>query len=53
MSKKVECPNCIGTGEEFVKGKYPRLCRTCTGEGTVNEEVAHNYLDEHLFDSLY
>jgi len=50
--KKTECPNCLGSGEEFYKGKYPRPCYICKGAGVVNIEVAQNYLDEHLFDSL-
>ena len=49
---KTECPNCLGTGEEFFKGKWPRTCYICKGKCTVSVEVAQNYLDEHLFDSL-
>jgi|TARA_R110000823_G_scaffold301535_1_gene422544 DnaJ-class molecular chaperone len=52
MSKLIECPNCLGTGDEFVKGKYPRKCRTCTGEGVVSSDIASNFIDEHLYDSL-
>ena len=52
MSKLVECPNCIGTGEEFVKGKYPRACYTCGGKGVVTTDIASNFIGEHLYDSL-
>lgn len=53
MSKKlVECPNCIGTGSEFWKGKYPRTCRTCQGEGVVDKIISDDFLENHLYDSL-
>ena len=52
MSKLVECPNCIGAGVELIKGKYPKQCRTCAGLGMVNEDVEHDYLENHLYDSL-
>lgn len=52
MSKLVQCPNCFSTGEEFYKGKYPRKCRTCEGQGMVSIYIASNFISEHLYDNL-
>jgi hypothetical protein len=52
MSKLVDCPNCLGIGEEVIKGKYARLCRTCKGQGKVDSDVEHDFLENHLFDEL-
>jgi DnaJ-class molecular chaperone len=52
MNKLIECPNCIGTGDDFVNGKYPRKCRTCKGEGVVHADTVSNYIEEHLYDTL-
>jgi DnaJ-class molecular chaperone len=52
MSKLTECPNCLGTGEEFYKGRYPRQCKTCKGQGVVTTDVYHNFLGEHLYDTI-
>jgi hypothetical protein len=48
-SKKVECPQCLGT-HEFMKGnengkgfKY-RECKMCDEDGQVEEEIAEDYL---------
>jgi len=51
-NKLVECPKCIGTGDEFWKGKHPRKCRTCLGKGVVDKVVADDFIENHLFDSI-
>lgn len=43
-NKLVECPNCLGTCEELYKGRFPKKCTTCKGDGMVNEDVANNYI---------
>tara|TARA_R110002124_G_scaffold281430_1_gene455646 strand:+ start:5329 stop:5493 length:165 start_codon:yes stop_codon:yes gene_type:complete len=45
MPKLVECPNCLGTTEELYKGKYPRTCHTCKGEGMVDEIISDAYIN--------
>lgn len=35
MKRLIECPTCVGTGEEFFKGKIVRVCGTCKGEGVI------------------
>jgi len=52
MSKLVECPNCIGAGEELIKGKFLKQCHTCKGLGMVSQDIERDYLENHLYDSL-
>lgn len=42
MSKLVECPNCLGTGEEILK-RRARACSTCGGVGKVDNDIAEAY----------
>lgn len=46
MSKKsnIECPCCLGTGEEIYKGKFPKSCSLCKGEGNVDSVLAEDYI---------
>ena len=62
MSKKVECPSCIGTGQEVYKGKYPKKCSLCKGEKIVESELAEDFVaslniieikDGEIFDTEY
>jgi len=48
MSKLVECPNCLGVGEEVIKGKYLKLCRFCKGDGMIDKELSESLIDEKL-----
>jgi len=50
MSKLVECPSCIGTGEVLHKGKYIKKCKYCDGDGMVPQVIADAFIDEHLWD---
>ena len=43
-NKLVECPNCLGVGEELYKGRFPKTCSTCKGNGMVNKDVESVYL---------
>jgi len=52
MSKLVECPNCLGTGEEVIKQKYARPCRFCKGIGMLDEEIAESLIDEKFYEDL-
>ena len=52
MSKLVECPNCLGTGEEVIKGRYAKPCKYCNGEGMLDSEIAESLIDEHFYDDL-
>lgn len=52
MSKLVECPNCLGTGEELIKGKYMKKCKYCDGTGKTEELIASAFLDGHLYDTI-
>lgn len=51
-NNKLECPNCIGSGEEFVKGKYPKACHLCKGEKVVEQAIAEDFIHNHLYDTL-
>lgn len=44
MNKLVECPNCLGSGEELHKGRFPKTCTTCKGDGVVDKLVSQAYL---------
>lgn len=44
MNKLVECPNCLGSGEELHKGRFPKTCTTCKGDGVVDKLVSEAYL---------
>jgi DnaJ-class molecular chaperone len=51
MNKLVECPNCLGTGEEFFKGRFPRGCSTCKGEGVVDKSIENAFVkDLHIYN---
>lgn len=52
MSQLVECPNCLGTGEELIKGKYMKPCRFCKGEGMLEDEIAESLIDERFYEDL-
>jgi DnaJ-class molecular chaperone len=49
MSNLVECPNCLGSGEEVYKKNYVKTCKYCKGDGMVNEEISESLLNQHLF----
>tara|TARA_R110000772_G_scaffold54130_1_gene123554 strand:- start:66820 stop:66975 length:156 start_codon:yes stop_codon:yes gene_type:complete len=51
MENKVECPNCLGTGEGATR-RVVRKCVICKGGGFVSEDMYHHYIEEHLFDNL-
>ena len=51
MSKLVECPNCLGTGEALVYGKYMKQCKFCKGHGVVDMVTAKGLINEHLLDN--
>jgi len=44
MNKLVECPNCLGTGEELFKGRFPKKCTTCKSDGMVSEDIANVFI---------
>jgi DnaJ-class molecular chaperone len=44
MNKLVECPNCLGVGEELYNGKFPKTCGTCKGDGMVDKDIAKVYI---------
>ena len=52
MSKLIDCPNCLGTGEALVKGRYMKTCKFCKGDGVVSSEIAEALVDEHLLDDI-
>lgn len=46
---KEDCPNCLGTGEEFNRRrKKGKSCHICKGEGTVDEIIADAYLHQEI-----
>jgi len=52
MSKLVECPNCLGTGEEVIKGTRVVVCSYCSGNGMMDSELAESLIDERFYDDL-
>ena len=49
MENKIECPNCLGQGEEFNRRtKKPKECKLCEGEGSVEEIVSDAYLHQMI-----
>lgn len=52
MSKLVECPNCLGTGETLKKGKFLKTCPYCSGEGMVPDEISESLIDERFYEDL-
>ncbi len=44
MSKDVECPCCLGTGEIVLRGKYKKKCNICEGTGKTSSEIAEDYI---------
>lgn len=44
MSKLVECPNCLGTGEELYKGKFLKTCKVCNGIGMVDKVISDSFI---------
>jgi len=52
MSKLVECPNCLGSGEELIKGKFAKSCRYCKGDGMLDSEIAESLIDERFYEDL-
>lgn len=50
MNNKLECPHCIGVGEEIVvvneKEFYNKICHLCDGEGIVDEDVSNTYISD-------
>lgn len=48
---KVECPNCLGTGET-VKGNRVKICTPCEGKGEMEEELAEDYIHKWREDLL-
>ena len=47
-SKLIECPRCIGTGEEVYNKKKVKQCSTCKGHGMVDEHIAEAFIGEEL-----
>ena len=46
---KVECPNCLSTGEEYDRRrKQSKICHLCNGEGIVDEIIANAYIHEMI-----
>ena len=52
MSKLVECPNCLGTGEMVIKGTRIKPCSYCKANGMVNAEIAESLIDERFYEDL-
>ena len=52
MSKLVECPNCLGSGEEVIKGKRVKTCKYCKGDGMMDDEIATSLIDEKFYEEL-
>lgn len=47
MSKLVNCPNCLGSGEEInFEGTKVQKCSTCKGDGFVTPETEQTYLNK-------
>lgn len=44
MSKEVECPCCLGTGQEILSGKHLKVCSLCKGKGIVKSALAEDYI---------
>lgn len=49
MASKVECPKCVGLGEEF-NGRFMKRCKLCGGDKIVDEEAAEAYLENIMED---
>lgn len=46
MEEEIECPNCIGSGEEYNK-RYNKAvaCKLCNGDGKVNDIIYSAYIN--------
>jgi DnaJ-class molecular chaperone len=44
MSNKIECPECIGSGETYSKTGKIKKCALCKGKGLVDNALAEDYL---------
>ena len=44
MSHTIECPSCLGTGEQFNGGLKFRKCTLCNGKGKVPPALAEDYI---------
>ncbi len=62
MSTKVECPECLGTGEVAVTFRKIKKCTLCKGKGIVDNALAEDYIssiniinlnDDEFFDNQY
>jgi len=54
IDKLVECPNCLGITEVFIrKGRASAIkkCNCCNGKGKVKSEIADAYIHEHLLQN--
>lgn len=51
MAVKVDCPNCLGTGET-VKGRRVKECSICEGTGQMEEDLAEDYVSHWRKDLL-
>ena len=50
MSKLVECPQCLGTGQVVIKGRA-KTCNLCNGEGHVPVALEQSFIDSLKWDN--
>ena len=46
MKNKENCPNCLGVGEAAVSKKKIETCPTCHGEGSVDQFIADDFINQ-------
>lgn len=55
MKRSVDCPKCLGTGEEVFVGKKKsfaqKKCNLCDGMGLTDDDLAEDFIESNIIDN--